>query len=481
MGVVFLGLPNISARGSAFITALGPEPVAGEASKLKNDEPSDYARIVSVNPSKTAWRLDTYSDLFTLGGASLISHNLSDNAYVRVVESVITTLFLQPNGVTAGQFINATPVGHSNVVGTIESPNATRVGPVDSSLSWQGHFLFSTAVAPVRQGTAMATILLDVYCTVTANPRYYPTIKVDLWDNSGFIRSLGYKAITLPFQNSAAGYQTLAFSFNPAECVSDPTTLSLVEVRITGYPGDTNIGAFVDTLAISYERNDVPFIPAFDSTWIPINKYFLSPRDGIVPTQSNHILFGTTSLPSTPTNIRYFDFRVLDDGTELNPPFATAYGANNSALAAGVSTLPDGYIQAGMLISGPKVEITPGIQNGAQQPKIGTETISLQGTSLIGISYGADAYTKRTIPDELELLMSRDDMMMLLARIGWQKGSSGVFYVILEPDVENKYQLFTSFVAVCEGISANPVEIGRTGQTRGEDMYLVRIKLAEKL
>jgi hypothetical protein len=481
MSIIILGLPNISARGSAFITALGPEPVAGEASKLKNDEPSDYARVLSVNPSKSAWRLDTYSDLFDLGGVALVKHNLSNNAYIRVTESVITTLFLQPNGVTAGQFVNATPVSHTNVVGAIESPDAARVGPVNAALTWQGHFLFSTASVAVRQGIAMASILLDVYCTVTPNPRYYPTIKVDLWDNSGFIRSLGYKAITLPFQTGIAGYQTLVFPFNPAECLADPTTLSFVEARITGYPGDTDIGVFVDTLSISYERNDAPFIPSYDSQWVAIDKYFMSPRDGIVPNQSNHILFGTLSLPVTPTNIRHFDLRVLDDGTELNPPVATAYGANNSALAAGVSTFPDGYIQAGMLISGPKIEIDPGITSDSQQPKTGTETVSLQGTTLIGVSYGADAYTKRTTPDEIELICSRDDMMILMSRIGWQKGASGVFYVILEPDVENKYQLFTSFAAVCEGISANPIDLGRTGITRGQDKFLVRIKLAEKL
>ncbi len=482
MSITILGLPNISSRGSAFITALGPEPVTGEASKLKNDEPSDYARVTSLNPQKTGWRLDTYSDFFDLGGAVLVNHNLSDNAYIRVVEPVLAQLALQPNDFTTGSFVNATPVGYTNVVGTIESPNGTKVGPIDSSLYWQGHFKFAPTAAIARQGTAMAQVVIDAYCSITSSPRYYPTLKVELWDNGTLKRSLGLKALTRPFQVSAAGYQTFVFPFNPAECTSDPTNLSNVEVRIIGYPGDTNIGAFVDTLTIFYERNDAPFIPVYDSQWVSINKYFISPRDGVVPTQSSHILFGTTTLPTIPTGIRYFDFRVLDDGTEINPPLASAYGANGSALAAGVSALPDGYIQAGMLIGGPKVDITPGITTDSSQPQIGTETILSGGNSLAGIAYGGDAYTKRTIPSELELIMSRDNMMILLSRVGWQKGNSGVFYVILEPDVENKYQLFTSFPAVCSGISANPIELGRTGGTnRGEDTYLVRIKLNEKL
>lgn len=467
MSIIFLGAPNIALRKSIVILAVGPEPVSGEAGLyLADEEPSTLARISTRNPLQTIWTLTAYGDSFDLGGLALINHNLSSTGYFRLTTDAQTFVMLNPTALLTSNNITGII---SNVDESPSSPDGLYISPLTTNLSWYVSFQFNQSGSfTARQGEAMAFFVAVVRYVGIAEPTYYPVIELELRENGILKRSLGKKAVTVTNNTD----QIFIYPFNPSELTLS-SLLDNVEARVLGYPGNSSYFK-LESLTCIYDRgNDVL---TFDSGWVKsVDFEFTSPRDGELPTKSTHFLF-----ENMPTNEDVIKLMILDDGAELNPPNAAFYGAANSASAVAITNKPDQAVEVGEVIFGPLLEIDPGILSDSSQPRISVETSAAGGTNPIGYAYGADAFTKRGIPSSIELVCNRQQMMELMTKIGWQKGTSGLFYVILEPELERKYQLFTSFAAVCTEIQSYPLEIGKTGTTSEEDTYYVLIGLAEK-
>jgi len=473
MPVIILGCPNIAGRASMFVQTAGTEPFGNESTYLKNDEPSQTARITIRDPLVSTWRFDVYGETFAFDGIALVNHNLSDNGYFRVVNNrpgSPTVGAISPSGIVSSTNINAGAV-YTDVAGSISSSvgggSSSFIGPNTTTSNWDFVLDFNSTSVVVKRGTAMAqvVILASTFGGVPTN--VYPTIAVDLMESGSTIRAMGRKAVTRTDQ-------VFVYAFNPNELVA-PDFLANVRTKIYGYPGDNGSYFKVNVVAINYEGT---WVADVDSLWISANQaQFASIRDGILPTRSIHYLHPTT------VNLSNISVLLMDDGTELNPPVGTFYGAqyNLSAQKAALSLLPGNYLEAGMSMFGPKVSIDPGFIIGDSQPKEGIQSVSASVSSLAGQAFNADSYRIRTLPASLELLCTRDVKMDLMFKIGWQKGSEGVIYVILDSDLDLKYQTFSAFPCICTGIQSYPIDLGRTGgSNRGNDMYYVKIDLAEK-
>lgn len=476
MSITFLGLPNVARRGSTQIIKITGAfvPTALEGDNLKTGELSQTARLLSVNPLTSQWEINTYSDPFEFGGFALVSHNLSQNGYFRIVGASgnLTVkqeyVSLDPTSIASSTNLSSTTI--SNIVGTIGSPNATYIGPSNTAIAWNMLLDFNQDVKVARQGTAMACVVVEAKKFGTPNIAAYPTIKAELYEGGVLKRNLGLKAVS-------STNQIFVFPFNPAELAS-PSVLANVQVKISGYPGNTFPDEYwmADTVKIYYDNAGISNL--LDSGWVPVTEAFWSDKDGVLPSKSRHYL---TTTPVT--GIDSMKLMYLDDGTELNPPTAGLFGVayQNTAWIPAMTTFPDGYIEAAMAIFGPALTVTPGIERGSS-PGESVANFSAGGVSQVGQSFGADSYSKREFPGALEILCTRDMKMELLAKIGWQKGLHGVFYVIIDSDLDPMYQMFSSFPCTCKSIQASPIGVGRSpGTARGSDLYLVRMELEEKL
>lgn len=469
--LVFLGLPNVVSRKSCIVTPGGPEPVSGESANLKNDEPSQTARISTRDPKKSFWDLNWYGDSFTYQAAVIINHNLAPNDYWRIVGSNTAQAYIQLDPTSFSATSNITGAV-SNLVTTDLSTNpGSYVEPTSELIDAYFECDFNQQAFNSTLGEAMACVCIGVRHFLNQSTTYCPTIEVELREGANLIRNLGRKAVIPDFT-----YRIMVFPFNPAELVLS-TNLDNVRVRIYIHPGD-NSTAKVDSLLIYYNSS---IVTSIDTGWKQTKQGmdFASIRDGILPTKSDHNIYS-----SSVANVDSIRLMTLGDGMELNPPGAVRYGVpyTNSALVYALSIpLPDTFIEIGLPIIGEKLVVDPGLTTDFQT-KYGTETTLNGGNTLAGIAYGADAYTKRTIPDRLDLICSRDDMMKLMIRIGWQKGNSGTFYIIIDSDLDNKYQLLSAMPVVCTNITSNLIEIGRSGSSnRGDDKFLVSLQLEEKL
>lgn len=469
MSITFLGLPNIARRGSTTIVAIGEEPIVGEALYLKNEDIRQTARIISVDPPIAKWQVISIGDLFDFDGAVLVNNNLSNQGYFRVVNAAHVYSVLFPSSISGGNITGT--VG--DIENEISNPNGLYVGPTTPTTDWflTVEYVSSSQVAKTGEAMGIIAIAVEVFGGLPID--VYPSIKVQLRNNGSLVQEMGYRAV------STKTTQVFLFTFDPAIMPGDPT-LSNIEVRMDCYPGDNGSYFKLETTNIYYEDVDQTF--TLDSLWISANQgHFLSIRDGLLPLKSVHYL-----SPSTQVNQTQLYLMIIDDGSEPNPPTAGYYGSayTNSVSVAGLTLKPGNYVEGGSLIFGPKMTITPGLAAETGSPKIGinVESSSSGSSGYVASVYSADLFFQKETPSAIEIICTRDVMMELMAKIGYQKGRSGLFYAILDGDLALKYQLFSSFPCVCGEISANPLEgVSRTGRgDRGKDTYIVTIRLIEK-
>lgn len=464
MSAILLGLPNLAARGSTLFSAFGPEPVVGEAANLKTEEPKVGARITTVDPPYSRWRIQSIGDVFDIDGIALINHNIKDNGYFRLVSDLALEVL-----------IPTIIISSSNVVGTvskieneISNPDGNFIVPSSPGTNWSLIVGFNNVGVVAKTGTAMGIIGVSV--EVSGTPvDVYPAVKVELRDNGSLIHSFGYRAVTKS--------EILLFPFDPTLLAADPD-FDNIEVGLYFFPGDNSSYAKLETANIYYE--DATTVHNVDSLWVSVGQSWVSAKDGNVPTRSIHYLFSNTV-----ENVDDLHLIVLNDESTHNPPTGEFFGSayTESATVAGLPPVPiDGFIEIGSVVLGTAIRSDPGITIDSTFPASSILSESSGGTTVAGQTFAFDAFSRRAIPSPVDLLVTRDVKMTLLSNI-WQRGKAGPFYVIQEPDLGVSYQIFSSFYCTCNRITTNAIsDIHRSGgENRSQDLFLVTLDLEERL
>lgn len=132
------------------------------------------------------------------------------------------------------------------------------------------------------------------------------------------------------------------------------------------------------------------------------------------------------------------------------------------------------------MVAGESIELTHGLLKPSTlsgRPMV--EEVG--GNSGAGQTYAADAFRYREWGEAMDPLVTREESIALLDKIGWRRGHSGAFYVVVEPDVEPIYQLFSSFWATLVEIDApSPLPDNRYSRG-GEMLFTMAIRVREKL
>src|SRR5688500_11934370 len=85
-GLTLLGFPNVVQHPATILASFGSAPVDMPASLHKTDEPTDVARILTVDPLSSIWTAS-----FTFGtvisGMATVNSNLSMGGFYRYRES----------------------------------------------------------------------------------------------------------------------------------------------------------------------------------------------------------------------------------------------------------------------------------------------------------------------------------------------------------------------------------------------------------
>lgn len=437
---------------------------------LKTEEPSEVARLSSLHPLNTEWRFYSYSYQFDLSGFALINVNLSDGALYRVVVPDVTA----PVGVSRTEVAPNAESGGFNKSGTVadvDEPltalDSNSMNPAVIDQQWGTTFSWGVMPFTPSTGQNMAYFVLAV--RLIGSPfDFYPSAQVELKESGVLKRDLGYKAV------SELSGQVLIFPFDPSE-LADPG-LSNVEITVTFQPGDNLSYCRLEALALGIEN------PAsglrYDSGWrsVPFS-FFSTNKDSPQPVKNiDHW------LDEPVTGVTILQVLFMDDQTELNPELSSAPppGFHPGVSVASLHQIPEGYIQAGHAVAGESIDPEPGLE-GRSPYRSGVKVVQSEGNTIGGQSYGSDVIKSRTL-EEINISCSRNVALTLMDRIGWRRGESGPFYVAVEPDIDAKFRLFTSFFCTARGIDMHPHQGSRPETDPGEVLFVLSVsELSEKL
>lgn len=473
MAMTLLGLPNILSKPYSIFSTdgfAGLEPVDMGPSLLKTEEPSEVARLNSLDPKHTVWSFDLSEVESDFSAFSVVNHNLVYGDYIRFTGrnfgafTDIVRLQTAPNAITAPSNITGSV---TNVDEAIDTPDGLVIEPTTKTSSWSVRFTWPTFAVPML-GTARSQFVLRMIRRFTGagetNPTTYPKLTVNLYEEGVLIRQLGWRAVT----STATEGQIFIFPFDIDE-LTDSTGAN-IECEIVCTPGLSLSGGqytVVESLSLYTESvieggttsND----EVFNSGWIQI------PQTGSVnpPTKSIHFM-----TPILWSNIVDGKIWIMSDGAIKDPTLRIT----DSAIAVGViDTEPLTYVEAGVICGGDIFELSIGIQS--EGPQINVEIEEISGNTLGGQSYGADSFRRR-ICDPTSIVVSREERDFLLDYIAWQRGHSEAFYIILEPEVTLERQLFTSFWGTLKLLST-PVQLMM--EQNDVAMYRMTIAFEEKL
>lgn len=471
MGMTLIGVrENVLEQDYCTISTDGfAEPSGLEASNLKTQEPSEVARINTLDPKHTIWRFDLSSEA-TLDGFALVNHNLLPGDYVRFTARSLTSSDFDehqtaPNAIAASTNITGAV---TDVDEAIDTPDAALIEPTTKTSNWTARFSWPNLTGIPLPGTARGQFVLRMLRKYTgagsSNPVVtYPKLTVDLYEAGVLKLSLGWRAVT---SLDAAG-QIFIFPFNPnllttasgadIECVVTCTP------GISGVTGSLFFGQYaaMDTLSLYHESLAGAGGP-LSSDYIQISE----PGGKDAPTKSIH--YAAASPLDFVISGRVW---VLSDGAIKDPKTRLVDGA----VAAGViDSEPQTYIEAGVWAGGSKFELSTGIQQDG--PQVNVEIEEIVGNTVGGQTHGADSFRRR-ICDPTTIVVSREEKDFLMS-IAWEQGHSGAFYVILESGIDIARQLFTSFWATLKSIST-PRQLMLQGDE--EAKYSMTIAFEEKL
>ncbi len=431
---MLLGFPTHVSK--AYCTVTGPGglvPSGFEASRLKNGEPSDTARISSLDPAYTKWKAAFgVSGGVIVEGIGVANVKISPSGLYRFVSNVVPGFTKTPPNAIVGSPTNVTGTA-SNVDEDISGvPDGSYIEPTNTALPWSVILGFPTPTDIPEPGTNKCMFVLRVQLVGTVATQY-PLIQVYQRD-AGIIGGMNLLLGSRPISVSAAGGQILVFSFTLVGLASGAN----VELRIDGLPGDGSTycrleaACFMSEIGVPY--HDTGFLPS------PTSAY---PSDDPPPTIS------LSYFPPEPwANVSDITLMIVDDQTD-------PMDQGGDPLVGNVRRLPDGYIEAGTWMAGGVITIAGGgIKVGGG---LGLEVLTedLAGVTLAGQTFGADAFNRRSCTWDIHA--SRDVLEQLLDRLAWRLGHSGVVFIAAEPDIALSRQLFTSFLATCKVGKATPV------------------------
>jgi len=468
--IVMLGFPNHSAQAYATASTAGGgiEPADMPASKLKTDEPSEISRLTTLDPYFSQIGFDTAFLRSTIDGLALVNHNVADGGQIRFVGW----------GGSSGSTLNLpsipppqTVVASTNMTGTvgnidegISASDGLNMSPTTTTLPWSVTLRFFSLGGTINTGADMMAIVIRVRRAFSGagatSPASLPLVSAYLLGTS-FWLEMGSRAVTV----TATGGQILIFPFKR----SDFTSVSDCQVKLDFTPGVSASGgqyAVLETAACYYDTVTASS-PTHDSGWMTVESDSRLAR--VAPTQHIHY------LPSTPwTDIYSYAVQYRTDQA-IHNPLVTVDGV---VPVGAVPADPVAFVQAGVFPAGRALIPELGVRFG-RGPMAGTpEVVSIEGSTAGGQAYGADAYAFRSIPP-LELIVTRDELLLLQDQLGFRKGRSSPFYVAVEPGVAMKYQLFSAGWVTLASISP-PRPFGKY-KTDGAMKFLVEVSFVERL
>ncbi len=466
--IVLWGFPNHTAQSytTGFSAGGGTtEPAGMTPDKLKTDEPSEIARLTTLDPYFSQWGFDTQNLPLTIDGLALVNHNIADGGQVRFVGWDSNPQVLNLPSTIPPQ----TVVASTNMTGTvanidegISAPDGLSMSPTDTTLPWAVTLRFFSLGGTINTGDDMMAIVIRVRRAFTGagatSPSTLPIVAARIGSGSIW---LGHRPVTV----TTAGGQILIFPFKRSEF----TDVADCQVRLNFSPGLSASGgqyAVLETVACYYDQVGISS-PTHDSGWMTVDSDSRLAR--IAPSQHTHY------VPPTPwTNIVAYAVQVRSDQA-IHDPLVTSAGI---VPVAAVPSNPVSHVQAGVFPVGQGIKPAIGVRAG-RGPMAGLpESVSTDGTTAGGQNYGADAYSFRSIPP-LELIVTRDELLLLQDQLGFRKGRSSPFYVAVEPGVALKYQLFSAGWVTLASMSA-PRPFGRY-KTDGTMKFVVEVSFVEYL
>lgn len=450
------------------------EPTELKALRLKTDEPSETARILTVDPLATRWKAS-----FTKGvarevtGMALINvPNLTPWGKYRFTVGEPTYQDLAPTTVVG------TPVNFgSGIPADVDEAVFT---PDDR---WMIPFLgdywnvelggFPTPTTAPIHGDSKCWVSLFVRYTGGTPTNAYPAAGVTLKQGGNVVANLGTRAIT-----SAEG-QILVFPFDAA----DLPTASGAGLSVLCEFDSSNVVAELGACRVAVERT----APAQASPWLPSpSAAYGDEEDAFAP------FIDLQYFPTTPWTITANDLlfvQVQDDQTEHDPD-------NGTVGAISFYRVPKnnidirfvrGYVDAGVFVAGEAFilgkhnigEDSPGLlQNETPTGRIVVE--GFEGVTEGGQTYGSDAFRSKAI--DLQLCVDRDEMLTLQERIAWRKGYSSPFFFAAEPDIPVQRQLFNSgWWTVAEMSQPTRLAGSRYDNGDGTTLFVINMSLKGRI
>lgn len=476
--IVFLGFPNHISQPYSTLSSTGTgEPAEMGPEWLKTEEPSDRSRKTTLDPLHTLWKADFNNLALRLDGFAVINHNGENGGQFRFIASDL------PFNYTQQVLLPSALVGSSNCSGTaadideaINSPDGSTIGPTSPSSQWSTYIDFPTPPLPPSTGPSRAAFVVVARRAFTGgatsgNAISAPTLSLRLAAGNGvtYALSLGSR----PVMKTAVSGQILIFPFNPADLyaatgVSTAANLQCQVVATTATHAAGNSYILVDALACYYEDSTSATFTN-DSGWLTISGHsFTQPLD---PTRTLHWF---PSSAWTGITTAYLLFR--GDQTQHDPPTTDLLF---EVPALSVVQSPPSFVEAGVWCGGEKIEPAHGIRKGSG-PLSRTSSANLAGLTAGGQSFGADSYRRRST-DTLDLLVTRAEADRLTKEIAFRRGSTGAFYVALDPGADADFQSSIAWWATLkpDGLSA-AVPAGRY-KPGGTMLFHQSISLDEKL
>lgn len=466
--LTLLGLPNYGAETFGVFGASGaPEPALMTSSKLKTEEPTELARMTTLDPIYTQWTFTTNSISVDVRGFSVVNHNFAPNTWYRILAANSAGLFSSqpstapPTAIEASTNITG---GVTNVDEAISSADGLIITPTVNTNMWSVRLSWG-AFSPTPKITGnMSSVVINAKLvwvgSGATSPITAPSMIVELWEGGVFKSSLGQRAV-----NVSSANQILIFPFDFSSLTA--TSGANLEIKVTSYPGSSTSGssyATMDTISIYYESSSVSY--SYDSGWIQLtdstsNRY--GPDD---PVKLLHY------IPSSTWTIAVAKLLIRTD--QANHDLIT-FGGGAGALTAYTAT-PKSYIEAGVWCIGNGLVLSIGLQ---EHTPIGSlvEVTEVGVRTLAGNSYSADLFRER-VSDPIDVVVTRDELVLLQNQLAWKRGKRGAFYVAMEPDLADVYQQFTAFWCTLESMSV-PRQI--TYSSTGSNLYSVTLQFREKL
>lgn len=465
-----LGFPNETAQSYTVPGTVSSsfDPAEMGPAWLKTNEPSDRARKTILDPKHTQFGFATSLVPLTVQGLAACNHNVTPGGQIRFVGwgGTVASVLNIPSAT-----IPSTVIASTNLTGAvtdideaIDSPDGLNMGPTNTALPWSVTLRFGSTSGTLNTGADMFALVLRVRRVFVGGSAdtasFLPKLTASL---AAPALPLGSRAVT----RSTAGGQLFIFPFRR----SDFTSTTDIQATLAFAPGlDLSAAvhyAVLETAAVYYETVTLNS-PTLDSGWITWTTDNRAARTR--PNQHAHYF-----PPAAWGNVIAYGVQIRSDQAEHLPRTIST----GEIPAATVPTDPSTFVEVGVFPAGGVIAPEVGVRKGGPGPMGMTADVTgLSGLTAGGQSYGADAFVRRVSPP-LELIVTRDELLQLQNQIAIGLGTSGAFYVAVEPDVAQAYQTATGYWATLKGMSEpRPLSRYKAG---GSMKFTVDLTFQEKL